>query len=80
MLYYIKNSPEELQMTMSEAAKIVLSEMNKPMHVRDLVKEIESRNLFKFGAKNPPAVLSGALNKNATIFERTASGIYRLNN
>lgn len=65
-------------MTMSDAAKIVLSEKNQPMHVRELVKEIESRDLFKFGAKNPSAVLSGALNKNAAIFERTASGIYRL--
>jgi len=63
---------------MSDAAKIVLSEMNRSMHVKDLVKEIESRDLFKFGAKNPPAVLSGALNKKSNIFERTTSGTYRL--
>ncbi len=65
-------------MTMADAAKIILSEKNQPMHVKELVKEIESKELFKFGAKNPPAVLSGALNKNADIFERTASGTYRL--
>ena len=65
-------------MTMSDATKIVLSEMNNPMHVKELVREIETRDLFKFGAKNPSAVLSGALNKKSDTFERTASGTYCL--
>ena len=65
-------------MTMSDAAKTVLSENNQPMHVRDLVKEIESRGLFKFGAKNPASVLSGAMSKKSDVFERTGPGTYRL--
>ena len=63
---------------MSDAAKIILVEKGYPMHVKDLVDEIESRNLFKFGAKNSASVLAGALNKKSDIFIRTAPGKYRL--
>ncbi len=63
---------------MCDAAKVVLSEMNKPMHVKDIVTEIEKRGLFKFGAKNPAAVLSGALNKKSDTFDKTDSGTYCL--
>lgn len=63
---------------MSDAAKIVLSELNSPMHVKDIVTEIDKRDLFKFGAKNPAAVLSGTLNKKTDTFVRIASGTYCL--
>jgi len=65
-------------MTMSDAAKIILTERACSMHVKDLVDEIESRKLFKFGAKNPASVLAGALNKKSDIFIRTDPGKYRL--
>jgi len=65
-------------MKMSDAAKIVLSEANQPMHVNALVKEIEARELFKFGAKNPSAVLSGTLNKDSARFEKSAPGMYQI--
>lgn len=65
-------------MTMTEAAKIILSQTGRPMRTTDLVREIESRGLFKFGAKKPESVLSGALNKHPETFERTAPATYAL--
>lgn len=65
-------------MTMTDAAKIILADKGTPMHARELVIEIEARDLFKFGAKNPASVLSGALNKKSETFERVGSGTYAL--
>jgi len=63
---------------MTEAAKIVLGQMGRPMRTVDLVREIESKGLFKFGAKKPESVLSGALSKRPDIFVRTAPATYGL--
>jgi len=63
---------------MSEAAKIILSDKQGAMHVKELVNEIEGKDLFKFGAKNPASVLAGTLNKQPDIFEKVSSGTYRL--
>jgi len=65
-------------MTMSEAANVILSDTDQPMHVKDLVREIEARELFKFGAKNPASVLAGALNKKVDTFTKVGPGIYSL--
>lgn len=65
-------------MTMSEAATIILSDKQGAMHVKELVKEIETKDLFKFGAKNPSSVLAGTLNKQPDIFEKVSLGTYRL--
>ena len=65
-------------MTMTDAAKIILSEKGQAMNVKDLVNEILARELFKFGAKNPSSVLSAAMSKKSNVFERTGSGTYRL--
>ena len=71
---------EEQPMTMSEAAKIILSDNQGAMHVNELVKEIEVKGLFKFGAKNPSSVLAGTLNKQHEIFEKVSLGTYHLKN
>lgn len=65
-------------MTMSDAAKIILAKKGVPMHVKDLVREIESNSLFIFGAKNPSSVLSGTLSNNSDTFIRVSPGTYTL--
>tara|TARA_R110002072_G_scaffold144810_1_gene290823 strand:+ start:259 stop:456 length:198 start_codon:yes stop_codon:yes gene_type:complete len=64
-------------MTIAEAAKIVLETSSKTMTAKELVKEIEARDLFKFGAKQPAPVLASALRKKNEIFEKTKDG-YKL--
>jgi restriction system protein len=61
-------------MSISEAAKKVLQETGRTMNAKELVSEIESRGLFKFGAKQPESVLSSTLRKKPEIFEKTDSG------
>ena len=50
---------------MVEAAKIVLSESDRPMNVREIYDIIIYKGLYVFGAKDPISVLSGALRKSA---------------
>lgn len=50
---------------MVEAAKIVLSESDRPMNVREIYDIIIYKGLYAFGAKDPISVLSGALRKSA---------------
>ena len=69
---------EEQSMTMTDAARVILSERGHAMKVKDLASEIQARELFKFGAKNPSSVLSGAMSKKSDVFERTGPGTYRL--
>jgi len=63
---------------MSEAAKIIISDKQSAMHVKELVEEIEAKRLFKFGAKNPASVVTGTLNKQPDMFEKVGPGTYRL--
>ena len=65
-------------MTMTEAAAIVLREIGRPLHARELVSEIEKRGLFKFGAKKPESVLSQALNQKSSVFVKTAPGTFEV--
>ena len=61
-------------MTITDAAKKVLSGIERPMKAKELVNEIESRGLFKFGAKTPESVLASTLRKKSDIFEKTDQG------
>lgn len=65
-------------MTIAEAAEIVLKESNKPLHVKELVNLIESKNLFSFGAKSPESILSRTLSKKPENFEKTAQSTFML--
>jgi HB1, ASXL, restriction endonuclease HTH domain len=65
-------------MTMTEAAEIVLRDLHRPLHARELVTEIEKRGLFKFGAKKPDSVLAQALSQRSSTFTKTAPGTYEL--
>ena len=61
-------------MTIVEAAKQVLLEVNGSMQAKDLVRAIENRGLFEFKAKQPISVLSSTLRKKADIFVKTDAG------
>ena len=73
-------------MRMYEAAKIVLTDENRPMHAKALHAEIVRRGLFQFGAKSPVSVLSQTLRDKSVggrksqepVFVRTALGTYGL--
>ena len=73
-------------MKIYEAAKEVLEASEGAMHARDIHAEIVRRNLFKFGAKNPIAVLSQTLSDKSIggrkttepVFEKTAPGTFQL--
>ena len=64
-------------MTIAGAATVVLQEVNRPMHTREIYAQIDSRKLFAFKAKNPVSVVSGAL-RNSPQFEKTAPGTFKL--
>jgi len=64
-------------MTITDAAKQVLSGKERPMKAKELVNEIESRGLFKFGAKQPESILASTMRKKSDIFEKTDRG-YKL--
>jgi restriction system protein len=61
-------------MTISDAAKKVLQDTGRTMKAKELVSEIESRGLFKFGAKQPESVLTNTLRKKSDIFVKTDDG------
>jgi len=61
-------------MTISEAAKQVLTDTGRPMNAKELVKAIEARELFKFNAKQPESVLASTLRKRADVFVKTEEG------
>ena len=73
-------------MRMYEAARAVLTEVEKPMHAKDIHAEIVRRGLFKFGAKNPVSVLSQTLRDKSVggrkaqdpVFVKTAPRTYGL--
>ena len=73
-------------MRIYEAAQQVLRDASRPMHVKDIHDEIVKRGLFKFGAKEPVAVLGQTLrkksavpiNKGAVLFEKVGQNTYQL--
>lgn len=75
-------------MKIYEAAKAVLKESGKPMHARDIHREIVAKGLYSFGAKDPVSIVSQALRKKTAdapgggaaeiVFERTGPGTYGL--
>lgn len=73
-------------MRMYEAAKVVLTEVKKPLHAKEIHAEIVRRGLFEFGAKSPVSVLSQTLRDKSVggrkpqdpVFVRTAPGTYGL--
>jgi hypothetical protein len=46
---------------MFEAAQQILRDAGRPMHAREIHSEIVRRGLFRFGAKDPVAVLGQTL-------------------
>ena len=50
-------------MTMVEAAREVLKQLNRPATAREIHTEIVKRQLFIFGAKDPVSVLGGAMRR-----------------
>ena len=50
-------------MQIYEAAHLALTELRRPAHLRELVKYIEDRNYFSFGAKSPERALGVAIDR-----------------
>lgn len=73
-------------MRIHEAAKVVLTDANKPMHAKEIHDEIVKRGLFQFGAKDPVAIVAQTLrkksdhptNKGQVIFIRKGQNTYTL--
>jgi hypothetical protein len=76
-------------MQIHEAAQLALRELNTPTHLRDLVKHIEDRGYFSFGAKSPERALGVAIDRRAKgiaisrpaaspLFYRSAPATYGL--
>jgi hypothetical protein len=71
---------------MFEAAQQILRDAGRPMHAREIHSEIVRRGLFRFGAKDPVAVLGQTLreksdvagDKNKAVFRRIAPNTYGL--
>jgi len=71
---------------MYEAAQVVLEESGRPMHAREIYERIRSKDLFRFGAKNPVSILSqtlrsksiGVMKSGEPSFLREGPGIYGL--
>lgn len=71
---------------MYEAAQEVLRDAGRPMHAREIYREIVNRGLFQFGAKDPVAVLGQTLreksdvpsNQGQIVFKRTGPNTYQL--
>ncbi len=74
-------------MKIYEAAETVIRDAGKPMHVRDIHRNIVLKGLFEFKAKDPISVLSKTLRKNAAstegssgeaVFRKMDQGTYGL--
>lgn len=73
-------------MIIAEAAQIVLKESGKEMSVDEIYDQIIERELFKFGAQNPKAVLSRTIrmksdanpNAQTVLFKSPKPGIYSI--
>jgi len=73
-------------MTISEAAKAVLKETNKPLSVQEIYDAIIQQNLYTFGAKNPKGVVSQTIRERSNantkakvvMFKSLGQGIYTL--
>ncbi len=69
-----------------EAAQQVLRDAGRPMHVKAIHDEIVKRGLFKFGAKEPVAIVGQTLrkksrvpiNKGGVLFEKVGQNTYQL--
>ncbi len=75
--------PEEMQMTILEAAVQVLRDRNQPMKVAEIYESILEKGLYTFGAKSPRSVLSGTLRNHikkspSPELIETSPGIYGL--
>ncbi len=51
-------------MTVLEASLKVLADSGQPMNVKQILYEIEARNLYAFKAKDPAKVVSSAIRNN----------------
>jgi hypothetical protein len=76
-------------MQIHEAAHIALKELDAPTHLRELVKHIEDRGYFLFGAKSPERALGVAIDRRSKgiaisrpsaspLFYRSAPATYGL--
>lgn len=67
-------------MTLLDAAEKVITEVRRPMGVKELCERILKRRLWKTGGQTPDATLSAALSehvrKGGTRFVRCAPGVY----
>jgi len=72
--------------TIAEVAEQVIRDNNKAMSVSEIFDEIQRKELYKFGAKNPRGVLSQAIREKSntyakakkTIFRQVSQGTYEL--
>ncbi len=73
-------------MTISEAAKTVLKEANKPLSAQEIYDMIIQQDLYTFGAKNPKGVMSQSIREHSdanpkakiVMFKSMGQGIYAL--
>ena len=82
-------SETNTSMSMHEAAHRALLDLDQPTHIKDLVKYMETKKYFYFGAKNPSSALDTCLarhsdnvaitrHQSAEIFHRYAPATYGL--
>jgi hypothetical protein len=75
-------------MNIAEAARTVLRDSGKPMHVDEIYEQIIHRGLYIFGAKNPKRVMSQAslersdanLKAKQVMFKLVSQGTFELAN
>lgn len=73
-------------MKIYEAAQTVLKEAGKPMHARDIYRQIVEKGLCSFGAQDPVSIVSQSLRKKSigargssgNVFKRIGPGTYAL--
>ena len=67
----------ESKPTISDAVREILTESNKPMHVRELIAGLKKRG-FSLSDKNPASSVSLSLKRKSDVFRKVAPNTYDL--
>ena len=63
--------------TMSNVAAQILQEKKRPMTINEIYEEIQTRELYKFGAKNPKGVLSQAIREKCDTYAKAKTILFK---
>ena len=64
-------------MTIADAAQTAMKAEGRPMHTNEIYDEIVKQDLYKFGAKDPKAVLSRTIRMKSTANAKESKPLFR---